>query len=250
MMFADRIVLVTGAGSGIGAASAQAFAQQGASVVVCDIAIEAAHAVAARITGSGGVAIALPADVSSSESVAAMIAAVEARFGRLDIAVNNAGIGGSGKPLADVPEAHFDRVLGINLKGVWQCMRHEIPLMLRSGGGAIVNTASALGLIAMPNSCEYIAAKHAVVGLTKAAALEYSALGIRVNAACPGVIETPLLDAAMANPETAARLRGLHPIGRLGQVEEVAQTILWLASPQASFVTGVALPVDGGWVAH
>lgn len=249
-MFSGKSALVTGGGSGIGAATAQAFARLGARVAVCDIAIDAAQAIADSIVAAGGDAFALAADVAATDSVAAMMRAVEDRFGGLDIAVNNAGIGGSGSLLTDVPEDHFDRVMAVNLKGVWQCMRHEIPLMLRNGGGVIVNTASALGMVARVNSSEYIAAKHAVVGMTKAAALEYSASGIRVNAVCPGVIVTLLVESAMANPAIAADLLALHPIGRLGRVDEVADAIVWLASPQSSFVTGIALPVDGGWTAH
>lgn len=245
-MFSGKTVLVTGGGSGIGAAAAATFAAHGADVAVCDISIDAARRVSAEI---GARAIPIAVDVASSASVADMIACVKDRFGRLDIAVNNAGIGGSGQALADVPEDHFDRVIAVNLKGIWQCMRHEIPLMLESGGGAIVNTASALGLIARPNSCEYIAAKHAVIGLTKAAAVEYSARGIRVNAACPGVIETPLI-MDRVDSATAAALTALHPIGRLGLAQEVADAIVWLASPQASFVTGAAMPIDGGWTAN
>lgn len=245
-MFSGKTVLVTGGGSGIGAAAAAAFATHGADVAVCDISIDAARRVSDEI---GARAIPIAVDVASSASVADMIACVKDRFGRLDIAVNNAGIGGSGQALADVPEDHFDRVIAVNLKGIWQCMRHEIPLMLEGGGGAIVNTASALGLIARPNSCEYIAAKHAVIGLTKAAAVEYSARGIRVNAACPGVIETPLI-MDRVDSATATALTALHPIGRLGLAQEVADAIVWLASPQASFVTGAAMPIDGGWTAH
>lgn len=250
-MFSGKTVLVTGGGSGIGAATAKAFAAQGASIAVGDINLAAAERVTRQITDDGGTAIAIHVDVASTDSVETMVSALKERFGRLDVAVNNAGIGGSDELLADVPEAHFDRVLSVNLKGVWQCMRHEIPLMLHGGGGAIINMSSALGLVAAANSSEYIATKHGVIGLTKAAAIEYSAQGIRINAVCPGVIETPLIQSRMdVDASIRARLVARHPIGRLGRAEEIADAIIWLASPRSGFVNGVALPIDGGWTAH
>ena len=249
MMSNEKVVLITGAGSGIGAAAARAFAREGGRIVVCDISLAAAEATVAAISDACE-AIAIAADVASAADAQAMMATIERRFGRLDIAVNNAGIGRSGQPLADIPEWHFDRVLAVNLKGIWQCMRFEIPLMLRGGGGAIVNTASALGLVAMPNSAEYIAAKHGVIGLSKAASLDYAAAGIRVNAVCPGVIETPLVQDGTADPAINARLTALHPIGRLGRPEEVADAIIWLASAHSSFVTGASVAVDGGWTSQ
>ena len=168
-MFKDKVVLVTGGGSGIGAATARAFAAEGAIVALCDMSADSAERVAGEI---GGGAMPFALDVRDGAAVAAMIDAVVARHGRLDVAVNNAGIGGSGVPLADIPEDNFDRVMSINIKGVWQCMRHEIPVMLRGGGGAIVNLASAMGLVGRANSADYVATKHAVMGLTRAAALE------------------------------------------------------------------------------
>lgn len=247
--FGGKVVLVTGAGSGIGEATARGFAAEGATVAVCDLSAANAERVAAEIADSQGSAVPFAVDVCDGVAVRAMIAAVVDRHGRLDIAVNNAGIGGSGVPLAQIGEDSFDRVIATNLKGVWQCMRHEIPVLLRGGGGTIVNMASAMGLIGRANSADYIAAKHGVVGLTRAAALEYSASGIRVNAVCPGVIDTPLIQSRAGQPGFLEGLTALHPIGRLGHSGEVVDAILWLASAQASFVTGIALPVDGGWTA-
>lgn len=244
--FEGKVAIVTGGGSGIGEAVALALGRAGASVAVCDIDEAAAGAVADRI---GASAIAVRADVSDMASVASMVSRVTDRFGRLDIAVNNAGIGGAGQPLADTDPAQFGTVIDVNLIGVWRCMRTQIPAMLASGGGVVVNMASALGLIARAHSSDYIAAKHGVIGLTKAAAVEYSALGVRVNAVCPGVIDTPLIR-ARADAAGIAALESLHPIGRLGQSTEVAEAVLWLASDRSSFVTGAAVAVDGGWTAH
>ena len=245
-MFKDKVVLVTGGGSGIGAATARAFAAEGAIVALCDMSADSAERVVGEI---GGGAMPFALDVRDGAAVAAMIDAVVARHGRLDVAVNNAGIGGSGVPLADIPEDNFDRVMSINIKGVWQCMRHEIPVMLRGGGGAIVNLASAMGLVGRANSADYVATKHAVMGLTRSAALEYSALGIRINAVCPGVIDTPLIQARAEKPGFLDALTAMHPIGRFGKVDDVAEAILWLASARSSFVTGIGMPVDGGWTA-
>lgn len=248
-MFKDKVVLITGAGSGIGEATARAFAAEGAIVAVSDMTAEAAERVAAEINSGSGRALPFTLDVRDSAAVAAMIGTLMARHGRLDVAVNNAGIGGSGVPLADIPEDNFDRVISTNIKGVWQCMRHEIPAMLRTGGGAIVNLASAMGLVGRANSADYVATKHAVMGLTRSAALEYSALGIRINAVCPGVIDTPLIQARAEKPGFLEALSALHPIGRFGTVNDVAEAILWLASPRSSFVTGIGMPIDGGWTA-
>lgn len=246
----DRIVLITGAGSGIGRAAALRFAAEGARVAACDIGFDSAAATADLIMQAGGEAAPLAVDVASADSVDALFDAVVALWGGVDIALNNAGIGATGELLADIAEADFDRLMSINLKGVWLCMRREIPLMVARGGGVIVNSASALGLIAMPRSSPYVAAKHAVVGLTKAAALEYAAAGVRVNAVCPGVIDTPLVQAGLADSDVNAALRALHPVGRFGQPNDVVEAMLWLASPAASFVNGISLPVDGGWTAH
>ncbi|WP_197276974.1 SDR family NAD(P)-dependent oxidoreductase [Sphingomonas profundi] len=250
LMLDGKIVLVTGGASGIGRAAALRFAAEGARVIVCDRSAEMAEDAAATIRADGGEAQAIAADVSDAGSVDALMAAISDCFGGLDIALNNAGIGVPLQPIADVPDEDYDLLMSINLRGVWLCMRREIPLMLARGGGAIVNTSSALGLVSMPTSAAYVASKHGVIGLTKTAALEYSAKGIRVNAVCPGVIETPLTREATEDPDARPVMLGLHPIGRLGRAEEVADAMLWLASPRASFITGVALPVDGGWTAH
>ncbi len=250
MIFKDKVAFVTGAGSGIGKAAAEALAAEGARVAVCDISMAAAEVVAGGIAARGGTALAVQGDVGNAASVDAALDRVVAAFGGLDMAVNNAGIGSARVPLTELSEEHFDRVMAVNLKGVWLCMRRQIPLMQARGGGAIVNTASALGLVALPNSSEYIAAKHGVVGLTRAAAMEFSAKGVRINAVCPGCVDTPLISESRADAAMDDFMRGLHPIGRLATSEEIAAAIIWLLSPQASFMTGTAMPVDGGWTAH
>lgn len=193
--------------------------------------------------------MAFEANVSNSASVNALFEEISARFGRLDIAVNNAGVSGRTQGITNQSEAEFDAIVAVNLKGVWLCMQREIAMFAAQGRGAIVNVASALGLVGAATKPAYSATKHAVIGLTRSAAIEYSRHGIRVNAVCPGVIRTPLMDKAGLSAEFAAGLIKLHPIGRLGIPEEVAEAIYWLASPAASFVTGAALAVDGGWTA-
>jgi NAD(P)-dependent dehydrogenase (short-subunit alcohol dehydrogenase family) len=249
-MFEDKIAFVTGAGSGIGKAAALALGAHGARVAVCDLSESAAETVAQMIRGGGGEALSLRANVGVAADVDAALAQVVDRYGGLDLAVNNAGVGSCNLPLVEQSEEQFDRVIGVNLRGVWLCLRREIALMIERGGGAVVNTASALSLIAMPNCSEYVAAKHGVVGLTRAAAVENSAKGVRVNAVCPGIVETSMTQRRTSDPALNAVMKSLHPIGRLGQPDEIAAAILWLLSPQASFVTGAAIPVDGGWTAH
>jgi NAD(P)-dependent dehydrogenase (short-subunit alcohol dehydrogenase family) len=248
-----RVALVTGAASGIGRATALAFAGEGGKVVVADIAAEAGRATVDLIEAAGGDAIFVHADVSRPDDVAQLVKSAVATYGRLDCAHNNAGIEGAvpaGTAFHEYPDAVWDQVMAINLKGVWLCLKAEIAQMLVQGGGAIVNTASIAGLVGGFGSA-YTAAKHGVVGLTRSAALEYAARGIRVNAVCPGVIATPMVERAFARrPEAEQLFLAGEPIGRFGTPEEVASAVVWLCSDAASFLTGVALPVDGGWVAR
>jgi len=190
-------------------------------------------------------------DVSNAESVQALVDATTSTFGRLDIALNNAGIDHVGPAIADTDQADWQRVLDVNLTGVWLCMRAQIPVMLATGGGSIINTASNLGVVASPKMAAYIASKHAVIGLTKAGALEYSAMGIRINALCPGVVRTDMFESISATDPTLIDWAiAQHPIGRIGEPDEIAQAVVWLASDASSFVTGATIPVDGGYTAH
>ena len=251
--FDGRVALVTGAASGIGRASAMAFAAHGASVVVADVADESGRETVDMIEAAGGDAIYIPADVSHAQDVDRLMARAVETYGRVDYAHNNAGIEGNAPPgtaFHDYPEEVWDQVISINLKSVWLCMKAEITQMLTQGGGAIVNTASIAGLVGGFGGA-YSASKHGVVGLTKVAALEYAARSIRVNAVCPGGIRTPMLDRVFSRrPELEAAFIAGEPVGRLGTPEEIAAVAAWLCSDDASFLTGVALPVDGGWVAR
>jgi len=247
-LFEDKVAMVTGAGSGIGAAIVRRFAEEGAKVVVADLNEDAAREVAAEIEGAGGTAAAVVQDVSNPSSVEESVEFAVSTFGRLDVAVNNAGITGDLAPTADYSLEGWDKVIAVNLSGVFYGMKHQIPAMLRSGGGSIVNIASILGSVAARDSAGYNAAKHGVVGLTKTAALEYSRDGIRVNAIGPGYIDTPLLKAL--DSEVYDGLVDLHPIGRLGRPEEVAELALFLASDKASFMTGSYHVADGGYTAQ
>lgn len=245
--FNDKTALVTGAGSGIGAAIAMALATSGARVAVQDIALDKAQAVAATIIANGGAALALAGDVSDAAVVEGLVAQTVAWGGGLNLLVNNAGIGGPSAPTGEYPLDGWEKVIGVNLNGVFYGLRFGIPAMLAAGGGAIVNIASILGTVGFANAPAYVAAKHAVVGLTKNAAMEYATQGIRVNAIGPAFIDTPLL----AGFDEAARnwLISLHPAGRLGTSEEVAALTLFLLSDQASFITGSYHLVDGGYTA-
>ena len=246
-----KIALVTGAGSGIGRESALAFAASGAPVMVSDVVVEGGEETVAQIKAAGGEATFTRADVSQRADVEALIRQTVETYGRLDCAHNNAGIEGDMAPTADCTEANWDRTIAINLKGVWLCMKCEIPQMLEQGGGVIVNTSSVAGLVGFVDLPAYVATKHGVAGLTRTAALEYAQQGIRVNAVCPGVIHTPMIDRIVGGDADAeAQFTALEPVGRMGSPAEVAQAVVWLCSDAASFVTGVAMPVDGGFVAQ
>jgi NAD(P)-dependent dehydrogenase (short-subunit alcohol dehydrogenase family) len=246
-----KVALVTGASAGIGRESALAFASAGARVVVSDVVVDGGEETVAGIEAAGGEAMFVRADVSQTAEVEALVDRTVETYGRLDCAHNNAGIEGDMAPTADCAEANWDRTIAINLKGVWLCMRYEIPQMLRQGGGVIVNTASVAGLVGFANLPAYVASKHGIAGLTKTAALEYAEQGIRVNAVCPGVIHTAMIDRIVGgDAEAEAQFTALEPVGRMGLPAEVAQVVVWLCSDAASFVTGVAMPVDGGFVAQ
>jgi NAD(P)-dependent dehydrogenase (short-subunit alcohol dehydrogenase family) len=249
ILLAGKIALVTGGGSGIGRATSLAFADAGASVMVADINRDGGTESVAMIRDRGGNAEFIETDVSVTDQVDTMVAATVERFGRLDCAFNNAGIGGRWATLLDYDEQTFDQVIAVNLKGVWLCLKAEIRAMLAQGGGVIVNTASVAGLVGTPRIPAYGASKHAVVSLTKSAALSYAKQGIRVNAVCPAFIDTPMVDSLVEMEPDLADVVHAQPIGRIGQPEEVAATVIWLCSDAASFVTGVALPVDGGSMA-
>jgi NAD(P)-dependent dehydrogenase (short-subunit alcohol dehydrogenase family) len=247
-----KVALVTGGASGIGRATALVFAKQGAKVVVADVSTQGGEETVRMIEDAGGEALFVKTDVSRTHDVEAMVSKTVETYGRLDHAFNNAGIEGAQAPTAEYPKEAWDRVISINLTGVWLCMKYEIQQMLKQEGGTIVNMSSILGKVGFANSPAYEASKHGVIGLTKAAALEYATAGIRVNAVCPGFIETPMLERAgiLADPELREQIVNLHPVKRLGTPEEVAKAVLWLCSDAASFVTGHALLVDGGYVAQ
>lgn len=252
--FDGKVALVTGAASGIGRATAVAFAQAGAKVVVADVGAEGGQETVRLIERDGGNARFVRCDVAHGAEVEALVRAAVEAYGGLDFAVNNAGIEGVMAATADYPEDVWRRVLDVNLTGPWLCMRAEIPQLHTRGGGAIVNMASILGVVGFANAAAYTAAKHGLIGLTQVAALEYAAQGIRVNAICPAFIETPMVMergiAAGSHLEVRQQLEQLHPIGRLGKPEEIAAAALWLCSDGASFVTGHALLVDGGYTAR
>ena len=248
----EKIALVTGAGSGIGRATSLVLAREGATIVVADVDAAGGEETVSAIKDMGGVGMFVHADVSRATDVEAMVEATMKTYGRLDCAYNNAGIEGYfGGRLHEYPEDTFDRLIEINVKGVWLCLKYEIPQMLKQGGGAIVNTASAAGLVGSRQMSAYVASKHAVVGLTKSAALEYAKDGIRVNAVCPGIIDTPMMDRLVeGRDEYAATIPTRQPIGRKGRPDEIAEAVAWLCSDAASLVTGLAMPVDGGFVAQ
>jgi NAD(P)-dependent dehydrogenase (short-subunit alcohol dehydrogenase family) len=247
-----KSALITGGGGGIGRATALAFAREGARLAVADVMAEAARETVALVNAAGGQAISFAGEVTQDAEVRSMIEAVIAAYGRLDCAFNNAGIAGwqvdaAGKKTAEWSEEAFDRMIAVNLKGVWLCMRYELPQMQTQGGGAIVNTGSIAGLAGLPTSSAYVAAKHGVIGLTKTAALEYAEANIRVNAVCPGFIKTRMTEDTMRRRGEA--ILGQVPLRRMGNPEEIAEMVVWLCSERASYVSGAAYNVDGGWMA-
>jgi len=251
-MLAGKSALLTGGGGGIGRATALAFAREGARVAVADAASETAQQTVALVNQAGGQAMSLTADVTDTAQVQAMIRAVVSAYGRLDCAFNNAGIAGfqvdaSGKKTHEWADESFDRMIAVNLKGVWLCMKHEISQMLTQGGGVMVNTGSIAGLIGLPTSTAYVAAKHGVLGLTKTAALEYASDNIRVNAVCPGYIETKMTEDTMRR--RGEQLMAMVPFHRMGKPEEIAEMVVWLSSDRASYVSGACYNVDGGYMA-
>ncbi|MDD4974712.1 MAG: SDR family oxidoreductase [Bacteriovorax sp.] len=247
----NKVVIITGASSGIGAASALAFAREGASVVVADVQIARGEELVSRIQAEDGKAVFIKCDVSLESDVKNMVAKTVEKFGHLNCAFNNAGVEGDSANTMMCSNENWDKIMNINLKGVWLCMKYQIPEMLKNGGGSIVNCSSVAGIVGFSGSPAYTASKHGVIGLTQAAALEFAVKKIRVNAICPGIIQTPMIERfTHGEAEVTKMLMEGEPAGRMGLPEEIAQAALWLCSDASSFVTGHPLVVDGGWVAR
>ena len=250
--FNNKVALVTGAGSGIGRACALAFAQGGAKLIVADIVVAGGEETVRLISDAGGEAVFAPCDVTKAEGVNSVMTMALTKYGRLDYACNNAGIGGPSMLTGDYKEDDWRAVIDVNLIGAWLCMKYELEIMQKQGGGAIVNMASILGKVGFATASAYVAAKHGLIGLTETAALEYATQNIRVNAVCPGFIYTPLLEKAgmKTGSDLHAQIANLHPMKRMGTSEEIANAVTWLCSDAASFITGHALMVDGGYTAQ
>jgi NAD(P)-dependent dehydrogenase (short-subunit alcohol dehydrogenase family) len=249
-LFNGNVAIVTGGASGIGRAAALLYAKNGAKVIVSDVDEAGGNETVRMARQDGGEAAFARADVSNPADCQRLVSAAVEQYGRLDIAFNNAGIGGESNLVADYSVEGWEKVISVNLSGVFYCMKYEIPAMLKTGGGAIVNMSSILGQVGFASAPAYVAAKHGVVGLTQTAALEYSPQGLRVNAVGPGFISTPMIAAAEQDQPTRDLLVSLHPIGRLGQPDEVAELVIWLSSDKASFITGSYFPIEGGYLAR
>ena len=245
-LFKDKVVLITGAASGIGQATALAFAKEGAHIALCDIQENKGIETAKLVEKLGGTSMYIHCNISEEEHVKSMIDTVIDKWGRIDCAFNNAGIEGTPRPSHECTLQDWNKILDVNLKGTWLCMKHEIKAMLENSGGTIVNCSSIAGLVGFVDLAPYTASKHGVIGLTKTAALEYAKKNIRINAVCPGPIDTPMLERFTHNDNT--EFETTDPMGRVGQPEEIAEAVLWLSSPRSSYVTGQALAIDGGWI--
>jgi NAD(P)-dependent dehydrogenase (short-subunit alcohol dehydrogenase family) len=250
-IFETKVALITGGSYGIGKATAIAFAKRGCKIVIADWIQDPNCETIKAIEAMGGSVLFIKCDVSKDNEVKAMIDKIISVYGRLDFAFNNAGIEGASAPTHECTDENWEKVISVNLTGVWLCMKHEIVQMLKQGKGAIVNNASIAGLVGFQNIPAYVASKHGVIGLTRNAALEYAKSGIRVNVICPGVIKTPMIDRFTGkSKEVEKQFETMEPIGRLGDPAEVAETVVWLCSDSSSFITGDAIPIDGGWVAQ
>jgi NAD(P)-dependent dehydrogenase (short-subunit alcohol dehydrogenase family) len=252
MSFDNKIALITGGAAGIGRATALQFAKRGANVLIADLSVEQGQETVAQLQAFGAEALFVETDVTDAQSVAQMVTACVEKFGQLDYAINNAGVELEWAPVAEGDESQFDQIMAVNVKGVWLCLRQEIRQMLLQKSGAIVNTASIAAMTAAPNMAAYAASKHAVIGLTRTAAVETAESGIRINAVCPGVIETEMTKRAIEKGSEGleAYLPRIHAMGRIGTADEVANAILWLCSDESSFTTGAVLPVEGGRLAR